>query len=100
MVAQEVSAGSCPNGETSGPTSVTLYIEDDDGDTVINRTKNGFVCESGKTTHMKFGVTYEGPENCAGSVEPAGQVSKGDLFVTASTVDGTYDDTLRIQCKK
>jgi hypothetical protein len=100
MEAQEVAPGSCPIGEISAPTSVTLHIEDDDGDVVIDKTKNTFVCESGKQTHVKFGVRYEGPENCAGSVAPTTQVSKGDLFVTASTADGSLDDTLRIQCKR
>jgi hypothetical protein len=100
LEAREVSPGSCPAGEISEPTSVTLRIVDDDGDVVIDRTKNSFVCESGKQTHMKFGVRYEGPENCAGSVAPTRQVSKGDLFVIASTADGSLDDTLRIQCKR
>jgi hypothetical protein len=100
MQAREVSPGSCPDGETSAPTSVTLHIEDDDGDVVIDKTKNTFVCESGKQTHVKFGVRYEGPENCADSVAPTTQVSQGDLFVTASTSDGSLDDTLRIQCKR
>jgi len=100
MEARERFPGSCPAGALSAPTAVTLSIVDDDGDVVINRTKNSFVCESGKQTHMKFGVRYEGPVNCAGSVEPSAQVSKGDLFVTATTIDGSMDDTLRIQCKK
>jgi hypothetical protein len=101
LTAQEVAPGSCPAGEISAPTAVTLYIEDDDGDIVINDTnKREAVCESGKTTHMKFGVRYVGPKNCAGSVPPSGQVSKGDLIVVASTVDGVLNDTLRIQCKK
>jgi hypothetical protein len=100
MTAQEVFPGSCPEGALSAPTSVTLHIEDDDYDVVFDGTKNGFVCESGKTTHMKFGVRYVGPENCKGSVEPTGQVSQGELFVNASTGDGSLDDTLRIQCKK
>jgi hypothetical protein len=100
MVAQDVTPGSCPIGAVSGPTSVNLYIEDDDGDVVIDRSRNSFICESGMTAHVKFAVRYEGPKNCEGSAVPTGQVSKGDLFVTASTSDGVYSDRLRIQCKK
>jgi len=98
LVAEEVSPGSCPYG-TITPTPVNLTIVDDDGDYVINASKNAS-CEFGTTTHIKFGVKYEGPENCKDSAVPTGQVSKGYLFVTASANGGTLDDTLGIQCKK
>jgi hypothetical protein len=100
MRAEDVTPGSCQSGATSGPTTVNLYIEDDDGDVIIDSYKNSFICQADKTTHVKFGVRYEGPENCAGSVAPTNQTSNGELFVTASTVDGELDDTLRIQCKR
>jgi hypothetical protein len=100
LVAEEISPGSCPHGEVSAPTSLHLFIEDDDGDVISDSTKGPFVCESGKATHTKFWVRYEGPENCAGSVAPSSQTSKGDLLVTATTNDGQLDDALRIQCKR
>ena len=100
LTAEEVFPGSCPSGATSDPTSVTLTILNDSGGTVIDSTKNSFVCESGKNTHVKFGVRYEGPRDCKDGVVPVGQVSKGDLFVTASTTSASLDDTLGIQCKR
>ena len=76
-----------------------MTMVDDDGDEIINSTKNVY-CESGTNTHTKFWVKYEGPENCAGSVAPTSQVSKGDLVVTATTNDAELEDVLRIQCKR
>jgi hypothetical protein len=87
-------------GASSAPRSVNLTIVDDDGDVVIDSTKKSIVCYSGEATHVKFGVRFEGPENCAGSVPPAVQVSNGDLFVSASTEDGSFDDMVGIQCKR
>jgi hypothetical protein len=101
LVAQDATPGSCVAGSISGPTSVHLYIVDDDGDVVINRSKNGFICEAGKITHMKFGVRYEGPENCKDSDVPTQQTSNGDLYITATaSPGGELTDTLRIQCKR
>jgi hypothetical protein len=73
---------------------------DDDGDLVYDNSKNSFVCTSGEKVHAKFGVRYTGPENCKDSAVPAQQTSMGTLFVNATTADGSYDDTLKIQCKK
>jgi hypothetical protein len=101
LVAQEVSPGSCPSGTVSAPTAVHLTILDDTDDVIIDADAKGlFTCVSGRVTHVKFGVRYQGPENCKGSVAPTQQVSQGDLFVTASTNDGSLDDALRIQCKR
>jgi hypothetical protein len=100
LEAQEASPGSCPLGATSNPTEVNLYVEDDDGDVVFNGSKNSFVCTSGSRVHAKFGVRYTGPENCKDSAVPSNQISKGTLFVNATTGDGFVDDTLKIQCKR
>jgi hypothetical protein len=100
LEAQEARPGSCPTGATSNPTTVNLYIEDDDGDLVFDRSKNSFVCTSGMTTNAKFGVRYTGPENCKDSAVPAKQTSSGRLYVNATTVDGGLNDTLKIQCKR
>jgi hypothetical protein len=72
---------------------------DDDGDGIINATKNAY-CESGAKTHVKYWVRYVGEENCADSAVPAQQVSRGDLFVTATASGGELNDELGIQCKK
>jgi len=98
LVAVEASPGSCPAGTVSA-SPVTLMMVDDDLDGIINSTKNVF-CESGEKTHVKFWVEYEGPENCAGSVAPAQQVSRGKLTVTATASGGQLIDELGIQCKK
>jgi hypothetical protein len=79
---------------------VHLYIEDDDGDVIYNRSKNSFVCTSGSRVHAKFGVRYTGPKNCENSAVPSNQVSKGSVFVTATTGDGSLDDSLKILCKR
>jgi hypothetical protein len=100
LEAQEVIPGSCPYGATSNPTTVHLYIEDDDGDVVNQSSKNSFVCTSGSKIHAKFGVRYNGPENCKDSEVPIQQTSRGTLFVNATTADGVYEDTLKIQCKR
>jgi hypothetical protein len=100
LEAQEASPGSCPLGATSDPTWVNLYIEDDDGDVVINGRKNSFVCKSGMTVNAKFGVRYTGPENCKDSAVPSNPISKGTLFVNATTGDGSLDDSLKIQCRR
>jgi hypothetical protein len=100
LQAQEASPGSCPYGATSNPTTVHLFIEDDDGEVVNDSSKNSFVCTSGSKIHAKFGVRYNGPENCKDSEVPIQQTSKGTLFVTATTADGVYEDTLKIQCKR
>jgi len=100
LEAQEATPGSCPLGATSNPTTVNLYIEDDDGDLVYDRSKNSFVCTAGQKVHAKFGVRYTGPENCKDSAVPSKQTSRGTLFVNATTADGSMDDTLKIQCKR
>ena len=99
--AREASPGSCPEGATSDPTTVNLFIEDDDGDVVFFGSKKGFICKAGEEkTNAKFGVRFRGPENCAGSIVPVENISAGDLFINATTVDGTLDVVRRIRCRK
>jgi hypothetical protein len=102
LEAREATPGSglCPDGATSKPTTVNLFIEDDDGDVIFNRSKNSFVCTAGQKVHAKFGVRYSGPENCKDSAVPVKQVSSGKLFVNATTADGSLNDNLKIQCKR
>jgi len=97
---REASPGSCPKGITFGPRPLDLSIVDDDGDVVFSGSKKSLICTSGERTYTKFGVRFQGPQNCKDSTAPAGQVSTGDLFVDASTTDGSYSDIMKIQCKR
>ena len=54
--ALEASPGSCPDGASSNPTTVNLFIKDDDGEVVFIGNKKGFICTAGQKTHAKFGA--------------------------------------------
>jgi hypothetical protein len=100
LAAEDVSPGSCPRGATSDPVDVNLLIVDDDGDTLINRTKGGFVWIGQTKVSAKFGVAFEGPKNCKDSAVPTANVSHGDLLVTATTDDGVEFAVRRINCRR
>ena len=101
LEAQDVTHGSCPRGATSNPVSVSLRIEDDDGDVIIDQSKSGFVCIGQQPVFAKFWVRYEGPKNCKDSAVPTGNSpSQGDLFVTVATEDGSLIPTRGIVCKR
>jgi hypothetical protein len=100
LEAIEASPGSCPNGASSDPTAVSLFIVDDDGDVVFNGSQSGFVCSPGVKLQANFMVRFEGPENCKDSAVPSGQATDGDLFINASTEDGSLDRVRTIRCSK
>jgi hypothetical protein len=101
LEAEDVTHGSCPRGATSDPVAVSLRIEDDDGDVIIDRSKSGFVCVGQQQVFAKFWVSYEGPKNCKDSAVPTGNApSQGDLFVTVTTEDGSLIPTRGIVCKR
>ncbi len=101
LEAQDVTHGSCPRGATSDPVAVSLRIEDDDGDVIIDQSKSGFVCVGQQPVFAKFWVSYEGPKHCKGSAVPTGNSpSHGDLFVTVATEDGSLIPTRGIVCKR
>jgi len=97
LKAVDVTPGSCTGGESSDPVSVHLYLEDDDGDVIIDRSRAGFVCTAGKKTHAKFTAYFEGPKNCKDSAVPVGQ-SKGSLTGLATTGDGSLNISRKITC--
>jgi hypothetical protein len=97
LKAVDVTPGSCTGGRSSDPVSVHLYLEDDDGDVIINRSRAGFVCTAGKKTHAKFTAYFEGPKNCKDSAVPVGQ-SKGRLTGLATTDDGSLNISRKITC--
>jgi hypothetical protein len=99
LEAKEAAPGSCPLGARSSPTTVNLSILDDD-EVVFAGNKTGFVCTSGTSVQAKFGVRFRGPENCKHSAVPNAQTTRGDLFVTAWTLDGSLDVDRSILCRK
>ena len=96
----EASPGSCPTGAYSEPTAVNLFIEDDDGDVIIDAIGEGFVCRMGFKVQAGFDVFFQGPLNCENSAVPSGQSSNGDLFVHADTADGSLDQIRGIKCSR
>jgi hypothetical protein len=97
LEAEDVTHKSCPEGATSNPVTVSLRIEDDDGDVLIDQSKSGFVCVGQRLVGAKFVVRYEGPKNCKDSAVPTG---RGDLFVTVTTEDGSLIPTREIVCHR
>jgi hypothetical protein len=96
----EASPGSCPVGAASDPTTVNLFIEDDDGDVVFDGSGEGFVCTIGVKLQANFEVRFQGPENCQGSAVPSGQFFDGDLFVNANTEHGSLDEIKKNRCSR
>ena len=67
LKAEDSTPGSCTTGMSSDPVTVSLLLVDDDGDVIINRSKPGFVCSFGATTHAKSsGSTAPGPATRSG----------------------------------
>ena len=79
---------------------VNLFIEDDDGDVLIDAIGEGFVCTMGAKVQAGFDVLFQGPLNCENSAVPSGQSSSGDLFVHASTEDASLDEVRGIRCSR
>ena len=99
LKAEDVTVGSCTSGESSDPVTLTLLLEDDDAEVIINSSKPGYVCSFGETISAKFTARFEGPKNCENSVAPTQQPTQGDLFATATTDDGSLMVTRQIMCK-
>jgi hypothetical protein len=70
---------------------------DDDGDVILDETREGLTCNR-RVGQKKFMATYE-VENCAGSEAP-GRRSKGRVTVTATTDDGKLVSRRTLKCKK
>jgi hypothetical protein len=71
---------------------------DDDGDVILSRSEDGFVCIAGSSTEVKFTTTYD-VDNCKDSVPPA-STSNGDIVATATSNDGSLNVIRKIKCKK
>jgi hypothetical protein len=82
---------------SSAPVTVSLLLEDDDGEVILNHAKPGFVCTANTWTDAKFTAIFEGPKNCENSAVPV-QQSTGNISVTMTTDDGTRNAKRKIKC--
>jgi hypothetical protein len=99
LEAEDVTPGSCTAGESSDPVMLSLFLQDDDGEVILNRAKLGLVCSFGQKTTVKFTAWFEGPKNCKDSAAPGGQPTQGDIFALATTDDGSLLVTRKIMCR-
>lgn len=101
LEAVDAPGATCDPGEDSGPVAINLKMVDDDGDILVDSAKNGAVCEAGIPTKVTRNVFFQSPLNCENSAVPAGAVSFGDLFVTATAPGtGDYTETQTVRCNK
>ena len=98
LAAGDTTPGSCTPGSNSDPVTVSLFLEDDDGDVILDRSKPGFVCSAGEKTYAKFTAFFEGPKNCKNSAVPATQTSQGNISAVMTTDDGALTATRKILC--
>ena len=96
-VTVRLKAEGCTSGMSTDPVTVSLLLEDDDGEVILNHAKPGFVCTANTWTDAKFTAIFEGPKNCENSAVPV-QQSTGDIDVTMMTDDGTRHATRKIKC--
>ena len=79
---------------------MSLSLEDDDGMPIpVSNAKAPVVCTAGRSAKAKFAATYTGPENCKDSRSPPHRVSKGRVYITATTDHGVLNQTGKILCK-
>jgi hypothetical protein len=98
--ARELKRGACRPGSSTGKFSLTLHMEDDDGDEIkiVPNTLENLTCDR-RIRRQKFSATYE-VENCASSPTTKRR-SKGNVTVTASTSYGQELEVSRtLKCKK
>jgi hypothetical protein len=103
VVAVDAPNATCDPGELSDPTFINLHIEDDDGDVISNGGGKTIQCEGGQPSfNVKMDRFFQGPLNCAGSVDPVGNAKTTGLAPTTATGSfGTppvVQDTL-IKCR-
>ena len=96
LKAENVTPGSCPAGTSSDPVSVHVLLTDDDGDVIVDVTKDA-VCVASQPNNMKLTATYK-VKNCAGSVAPAG-TSFGDVDVLVELPNDTFTATRKVHCQ-
>jgi len=97
LKAKEKSRGACRPGTSTDTFSLRLQMVDDDGDVIMDETREGLTCNR-RIGQEKFMATYE-VENCAGSEAPD-RNSKGRVTVTATTDDGKLVSSRTLKCNK
>jgi len=97
LKAKEKSRGACRPGTSTDTFSLRLQMVDDDGDVILDETREGLTCNR-RVGQEKFRATYE-IENCAGSEAPS-RSSKGRVTVTATTDDGKLVSRRTLKCNK
>jgi len=89
----------CDRGETSGPVDINLKMVDDDGDVLIDSSKQT-VCDGGPKKQDRD-VLIQSPVNCAGSAVPDGPSGSTAGVITATVSapgTGDYVEELTINC--
>jgi len=95
--ARERVRGACRPRRSTDTFSLRLQMVDDDGDVILDETRNGLTCDR-RVRQQKFMAHY-GVENCAGSEAPERR-SKGEVTLIATTDDGEIVALRRLMCKK
>jgi len=97
LKAREQTRGACRPGSSTDTFSLRLQMVDDDGDVILDETREGLTCDR-RVGQEKFMATYD-VENCAGSEAPD-RSSKGEVTVTATTEDGELVSSRTLKCNK
>ena len=97
LKAREQTRGACRPGTSTDTFSLRLQMVDDDGDVIMDETREGLTCNR-RVGQEKFMATYD-VENCAGSEAPS-RSSKGEVTVTATTEDGELIASRTLKCNK
>jgi hypothetical protein len=97
LSADELTRGACRPNTSTDTFSLTLLMEDDDGDTIIDHTLHDLTCNRTVGTEA-FEVIYM-VDNCAGSLPPSQhRGSKGTITVTATTEGGELVVNRLLKC--
>ena len=72
--AESRTPGSCTAGDASEPITLSLLLEDDDGDVILDESKVGYQCFGTGSNSVKFQARYT-VKNCENSVPPQGSVA-------------------------
>ncbi len=87
----------CRPGTSTDTFSLRLQMVDDDGDVILDQTRDDLVCDR-RIRQQKFMATYD-VENCAGSEAPE-RSSTGEVTLTATTDDGEIVAVRNLKCRR
>jgi hypothetical protein len=102
MIVHAVDApgATCDPGEFSAPTLVSLKMEDDGGNILID-SAGTVVCEQGMSVDLKWNVSFQGPSNCEdGAVPPPKPGFSVGTITSTGSASGTADyvENTSIKC--